>query len=196
MLGRTTHRALAAVLLLAAPALAQDQDRLRVRDETGEHTPPPDRDRVRLHTRDVLEGAGLTAAELAAVAPEAEAYAKKGGDPAELRATVREAKRVGCEGACLVEAVRAMNTAMNRGETAGKARHMVENAAREQARAKAPAATDAERGALVRERVEASLEEAARVRERDRARELDRERERDRTRERVRDPAARGPATR
>jgi len=196
MLNRVSYPTLAAaaVLALAAagPALGQDRDRVRERDVTGEHTPPPDTDRDRLRTRDMLRGEEVSAEELAALEPALAVYAKTGGDPAEVRAIVREAKRTGCRGACLTEAVRAMNTTMSRGETAARARHMVENALREQARAKAPGATDGERGERLRARVEASAGEAERVRDRDR----EHERERARDREHVREPAGKGPVSR
>lgn len=185
----------ATLLALApsGPVMAQDQDRDRVRLHDQDLT--RDQDRVRLQLRDQLsKDEGLTEPELASLDPELAGYAARNGNPRVLRETVREAVRAGCKGACLTEAVRAMNACMARGDSCPQARERVMSAVREEARRGAGPASDVEKGARVREHVLAQLTERDRTRERERLRDRDgdgdRDRERARERDRVRDPAS------
>ncbi len=176
----------AALAVASFPATAADQDRDRIRLHDQDLTKDQDQLRTRLH--DMLKvDASLTDAELADVDPAITGYAARNGSPRAMRETVRAALGAGCKGTCLAETIRAMNACVQHGETANQARDRVMAAVRERARDGAGPGSEAERGARIRERVGAQLEERARVRERSRDRDREKERDRDRDRERARE---------
>lgn len=169
---------LALAAWMAFPAFAQDQDRDQDRDRDRIHAEEPDQDRDR--TQDQLRerlrtDADLTDAELAAVDPDLAGYAAQKGDPAVLAETVRNAKRVGCSGACLGETVRTMTRAMKEGIDCPAAGQMTQALVREQVQTRT-GQSDQQLAQGLRERANERLRERSQQQARDK--QMQRERDR------------------
>jgi hypothetical protein len=128
---RPTLRLLAAVaflLPLAGPALADDQDRTQDRtqdrDKTHDMTQDRDRDADRLMDRLRTE-LKLSDKEADGLRAQVRTQLRAGGDAEQVRAMLQAAVGEGCRNDCLEATVRAMNRFTQQGKTGAQAREMV-----------------------------------------------------------------------